>query len=204
MDELSRNQLPYATALALNATATEFQAAEQARIAQNFTLRHPAYILQTIKIDRQDWATKEKLEVVVKVDPSRNLLAKFEEGGIKTARGGGSVAIPIEAKTNPQDIVTAANRPKAFMLQTVSTSGGYSIAKGLKRVFLIEGPDGKGEIFQRVGRGKTSKLKLLFDLEKKVPIPASLGFIETARAIVAQRFAPNFVTAFAKALSTAR
>jgi hypothetical protein len=205
MDDFAKNQLPYATMKALNTTATDFQSAEQGHIAQNFTLRRVAFMLRQVRIDREDWATKEKLETVIKIDPNRNILGKFEEGGTKTSRNPqGSIAIPIEAKTSKADIVLASNRPKAFMLVTQNTKGGYSIAKGLKRVFLIEGPDGKGEIFQRVGTGKSSKLRLLYDLEKSVPIPAMLDFIPTARRIVAENFPRNFAAAFALAMNTAK
>lgn len=205
MDNFQKNQLPFALKNTLNYTALDFQKAERDRIAQNFTLRRPDFILNTVKIERGDFATKEKLEVIVSIDPTRDLLAKFEDGGVKESRNPqGSVAIPVDARINKNDIITPSNRPKAFQLQTVNTKGGYLIAKGLKRVFLIKGPDGKGEIFQRVGKGKTSRLKLLYDLTKRVPIPKALGFMGTAEATVNDRLQRNFDVAFADAMRTAR
>lgn len=201
---LERDQLPFAVMKALNKTGTDFQEAERGVIARNFTLRRATFIRNTVKIERGNFATKANLRTIINIDPTRDVLSKFEEGKDKTPREGSSIAIPVAAKRNKSDIVTRANRPKAYQLQDTTSSGSTRIAKGLKRVFMIKKADGTGGIFQRVGRGAASTIRELFTFEPRVPIPRSLHFYATARKTVAEKFPKNFRDAFANAMRTAR
>jgi hypothetical protein len=77
------NQLPFATAKALNECAVGFQTDERAVMQQDFIIRRP-WVLQRVKIDRGDFATKTKLSVRIRIDDQGDFLNKFEGGGIRT------------------------------------------------------------------------------------------------------------------------
>jgi hypothetical protein len=198
--EGGEKQLPFAMSKALNETATDFQTAERNVIASRFTLRRPDFIKRTIKIERGNFATKANLRAIVNVDEKRDLLSKFEKGGDKQPREGRSIAIPVEARRNKSDIVTKGNRPKAYQLQQVSAN----VAKGLKRTFLIRSADGKGALFQRVGRGKNSTIRNLFSFKSRVPIPKRLSFHDTARKTALTQWPKNMLKAFENAMRTAK
>jgi hypothetical protein len=122
---LGERQLPFATMKALNELATGFQADERAVIQSSFTVRRP-WVLQGVKIDREDFATKEKLEARVRIDQQRDFFDKFEEGGIRTPvtggihrKGGGggsarSLAIPVNVRRTKAQIILKSQTPKSF------------------------------------------------------------------------------------------
>ena len=83
---------------ALNATILDGQKSARSNIAERFTLRRSAFILNTVKIERGNFATKENLRAGVGIDRTRDILAKFEDGGTKTPREGSSIAIPVGAR----------------------------------------------------------------------------------------------------------
>lgn len=202
-DDAAKRQIPFATMKAINQTATDFQAAERTVISNNFTIRRSQFVLNTVKIERGNFATKDNLQAIIHIDPTRNELAKFEAGKPKLPTSGTSIAVPIAARRNKSDIITAANRPKALGLVNVPSKGGNIIARGLNRTFMIKRSDGTGGIFQRIGRGKGT-LKELFAFKPRVPIPKSLHFQETAVKTVTAKFSANFKTAFEYAMKTAR
>lgn len=205
LDAAGQRQIPFAMMKTLNNTAEDVQAEQQEHIARKFTLRRPTFILNTVKINRGDWATKEKLRSIVRIDPDRDVLSKFEDEGQKTPMfGGHSLAIPIEAKRSKSDIVSAGDRPKALELNPVSSSGSTKIAKGKKRTFLIQRADGSGGIYQRIGRGKGSTIRLLYTLKTRVPLPRNLQFVENATRVVNEKMPINWTKWFAEAMRTAR
>jgi hypothetical protein len=205
MTAFSERQVPYAAMKTINETAEDFQAEEQEGVARRFILRRPQFIMNTIKINRGDFATKDNLRAIVRVDPDRDVLSKFEDQGTKEAMfGGHSLAIPIDAKRSKQDIVSAGNRPRALQLINVFSSSSEKIARGIKGTFMIQKPDGSGGIYQRQGSGRGSSIHLLFLLKRKVTIPRSLQFIATAERIVAERLPENWAKWWNEALRTAR
>lgn len=208
MDALAQRQLPYALMKTINATAEDFQAAQQENVARRFTLRRPTFVMNTIKIERQNFATKDNLRAIVGIDPSRDVLSKFEDQGQKTPMfSGHALAIPIEAKRNKQDIVQNSMRPKALHLtfdnKSIGPVGGIKFAKGIKGTFLIQKADGSGGIFQRQGPGRGG-VHLLFKLMTKVPLPRTLTFVLTAKRVVAERMPINWERWLGEALRTAR
>lgn len=209
-------QLPYAAARALNECAVAFQADERAVMQSEFTIRRP-WVLQRIKINRNEFATKAKPEVVVRVDPQGDFLNKFEAGGIRTPRGGKkALSVPIGAKPNPRAIVKDSLRPKALDFKKV----GAGVFKGANRTFLIQRPDGTGVILQRKGRAVALKkrqhgplqkgqrrdyaLVVLYVLRPRTPVPADLHFVETARKSFALHWAPAFGKWWNESVRTAR
>jgi hypothetical protein len=193
-------QMPFAVSIAVKNLALDFQAAERQRLAQIFTLRRPDFVeKQGVKM--LQWPTKADPTAIVGTDPKADFLAKFEDGGEKTARSGGSLSLPVDARRNKHDIITPANRPRALI----------DAAKA-KRIFVVRPGDTDPRvaklapgIYQRIGRhGGHDRLKLLFAFEPHAEIPATLGFHETAVRIAQERWPQRFAEAMAQAIATAR
>jgi len=213
LDSASR-QLPFATATAINSTATDFQAAERAGIAARFTVRRAQFILRTVKIARGDFATKRKLEARVAIDPTRDVLAKFERGGQKRPRGQDPLSVPIEAR-----------RTRTGLVRRAETAARLGFPKGTRRlsragrartflvasvgIFRRRGPRHRGQRAPPTGRRKPSLfgdpgLQVLHIFRESVPIPPDLRFVLTARRTLHLRWAHNFARAWDHALRTAR
>ncbi|MEQ9569057.1 MAG: hypothetical protein RLN75_02615 [Longimicrobiales bacterium] len=78
------------------------------------------------------------------------------------------------------------------------------MAIGDKRTVSIFEPGGRGVILQRVGRGKSSRLKRLYLFVPDVPIEPELDFEDNARRVVRDEFDGHFAEAFDRAVRTAR
>jgi uncharacterized protein (DUF4415 family) len=194
MNDVGERQIPFAMMKTLNNTAEDVQAEQQEHIARKFTLRRPTFILNTVKINRGDFATKDNLRAIVRIDPDRDVLSKFEDEGKKTAMFAPvhAIAIPIEAKRGKNDILANNMRPRALQLTQIFSKGSNRIAEGLQRTFLIQKPDGSGGIFQRQGHGLGSTIHLLFKLKVTVPLPKSLKFVENATRVVNEKLPENW------------
>lgn len=191
-------QTKYALSLAINNTLNDAQTEVRRTLRAHFTLRRPTFIDRLIKRERTDFAKRDNLVGRLRVTGTGaggravgDLLSKFEEGGTKEVRGI-HVALPVEAKRNKYDIITAANRPRQL------------IDKG--KAFILPQKSGRGEVvLKRAGRGKNKRNVVLFALEAIRPkIPATLGFFKTTGGTVVQRFTAQLTKAIAKARSTAR
>ncbi len=198
--ELRRDQVPFATSLALNNTGKAVQSAQQETIRRNFKIRR-TWVLQGVKIAR--FSTKARLVVTIMIDRARDFLDKFEEGGIKRPRGK-HLAIPNEVRRTKSDIVGKAQRPRSFGFVFFGRGTKATIYKGNRRTFLMAKPDGSGGIFQRVGRRGGSRLKKLYSFTRDARIAPMLHFHDVARRVVSRVFPEEFRKAFAQALATAR
>lgn len=194
------DQIPFATSLAINTTAKEFQREQREGLKDRFTIRR-RWVLTGIKINRGDFATKRKLVARIHVDPARDFLTKFEEGGIKRPTGT-RLAIPHAVRRTATGVVSRSFRPRALRFREV----GGGMAKGEKRTFLVRAPGGRGAILQRFGRrgrggGST---RVLYTFAPAARIDPILEFEETGARVVRDRFEPNFEAAFDRAVRTAR
>lgn len=208
-------QLPFATARALNEVAVAFQMDEQQVIQGEFTVRRP-WVLKGVKIDRKDFATKSKLEVRIHIDPTRDFLNKFEQGGTKTPRSGISISIPIGARRSLQSIIPSKLRPKNLHFKP----GKHGTLVGDDGTFLIRKPNGAGVILQRKGRAVSLKKRLqgplmkgqrrdnnlvvLYVLKPKAPVPAELHFHDTARKTFTREWPRAFTKWWNESVRTAR
>jgi hypothetical protein len=205
-------QVTFAAANALNDTVFEARDAVRTDVQGNFIVRRP-WVLQGIQVPSGGKATRDKLEAELVLDPTREFLAKFEKGGTKSPRAGGSLAIPEAARPTPQSLIPARLRPRRLQIadaaaQTISfkRKGGIGRGRirqknqGLFRTFLVEGVG----IFQRTGRGAGSTTRLLYGFEPRAQIPADLHFERTAREVAARSYQRHFNTRFLEALRTAR
>jgi len=196
-------QMPFALSLAIRSTAEDARKAEYTRMGRVFTVRRPRWVFKSIKHKPQ--ASKRQgadMHSKLAIDPPGGLkradiLAKFERGGQKTARQAPMLSVPIEARRAKSGIITRANRPEALGFPKGRRS---TRQKGRKRTYLVP----RVGIFQRVGKGKRARSRLLYHFERSVPIPKTLGFVATVKKTVAQRFGHNFRAAFRRAMGTAR
>ena len=191
-------QTPFALSVAINDTLKDAQKVQRTHQRRVFTVRRPQFVDRSVKI--RPFATKRTLEGTMAIDPPggqkrADILAKFERGGQKRARDGRHLAIPIDVKRTKAGVVSRRNRPKGFNFKRV----GRSI-RGERRTFIIPGVG----IFQRVGRRKNSRIRLLYAFKTQVPIDRRLDFIANAERVVQRMFDKNFDRAFDRAVVTAR
>lgn len=219
LEGLVRDQLPFALSLALNNLGIQFVVIQQNGIEMRFNIRRPNYILPTVKMTR---GTKQNPDVRTFIDPERDILAKFEVGGVKRpgAFGSrvvmGSIAIPIDHRaTNDDGTIRMAMLPSNLGLASVrrlstkdsATELSRAGLKGARRTFVI--PPGRspglpsGGIMQRIGPGRRD-LALLFVLKPTIPIPAMLKFEETGKRVADEHWSVHMTNALERALATAR
>jgi hypothetical protein len=214
LGELER-QIPFAASLGMNNALKDAQLAVTRHVLSTFVVRRTKYIKQSIKISK--FSTKTDLTAVLEIDPTRDVLAKFEPGGVKTStRPDGSIVVPVEARRSVQGVIPKAERPRAFQFQYHGRGAKAVIFRGRDRTFLVRKPGKRGAIFQRVGppvrRGKgvtphqraQSKLRLLYVLTPGARIPATLHFKETAIREFQDRWPRAYRAALHRALRTAR
>jgi hypothetical protein len=68
LDDIRRNQVPFAMALAMNRTMEEVQEAQIKQVERAMTIRNRRFILQLIKIAPEDRAFKDRLAAGIRVE----------------------------------------------------------------------------------------------------------------------------------------
>lgn len=203
LTEQAAKQMPFALSLAIRNTAEDARKAEYARMGRIFTVRRPKWVFKSIKHKPQ--ASKRQgadMHSKLAIDPPggmkrADIIAKFERGGQKIARQAPMLSIPVGVRRTKAGIISKANRPEALGF----TKGARNRPqKGRKRTYLIP----RVGIFQRVGRGKRAKSRMLYHFQRSVPIPKVLGFVDTVKRTVARTFGRHFSEAFKRAMRTAR
>lgn len=179
-------QIRFATSKAVNDVRGDAQRAIQDSLGGRFTLRRAAFVKRTIKSNREDFSTKEKLEAVVRVDPEHDFLAKFEDGGAKTPRTGRAIAIPTEhVRRTKAQIVSKSQRPRPLI------AAGKAFSKA-------------GRLLLKIGRGAGGRLVTGYVFKASVRIPKRLGFVDTATRAVDQHWQARATAAIERAVSTMR
>ncbi len=187
------DQLPFATSLAINWTALEFQKRERSRLHDIFTIRRRSFAERSIKIRRGDFTTKTKPEATVRVDSPRgrsHIFTKFETDTSKRPFRGRSIAVPTEnVPRTGTGIIPKRWRPRSLLEKARQRRRG-------RRAFLIRRPGGRGTIFQRIN----GDIFALYQLVPRVSIDPELKFEVTARSTVRDVWAANFTRAFDRAI----
>jgi hypothetical protein len=198
MAEIGR-QAPFATSKALNAVANDAQAAIRQGLAGTFTLRREQFVSRTIYRfrtgqgpDGGDFATKASLRAIVRVNPSQDFLAKFEDGGRKTPVSGRNVAIPLPGvRKSASTVIPARMRPSKL--------------QGVKGVRRIDTPSGAYIVRDKGREGRKGwRTEFLYRLKASVPIRPMLRFGATAEATITKQFAVRATEAIEAAMRTAR
>jgi len=195
---LYSDQIPFATSRAINATAISFQEKQRQGIRERFTIRRQ-WVLRGVKINREDFARKDRLEARVHIDSARDFLIKFEKGGRKRPEGS-RLAIPAEVRRTKAGVVSRTLRPRALDFKPTG-DGRYA---GQKKTFMLRRPGGRGVIFQFFGRRGNRQTRTLFTFAPSAKIEPILKFEETATATIKREFEGHFSREFDRAVRTAR
>lgn len=163
-------QISYGSSVGLNNLATHMRDSELQGAKNSLTLRGRWYEPRSRFGFNVQFAKKNDLNAAVYT--RADWLILHTEGGIKTARG--RIAIPTaEVKRSKRDMITRANRPR-----------------NVKGSFLIHTHKGDA-IAVRKGRGKRSRLVILYWLEKQAKIKKVYDFYEIGKKVYdrnAQRY----------------
>jgi hypothetical protein len=219
IEQAFRDQLPFATSLAVNQTAKAVQQAIRAHIAAAFTIRRP-WVLQGVVIPRFSDKRDNPIQATVAIDPARRFLRKFEAGGTKVGSATEPIAIPGRAirpafpdlpalDLYPKNLRLVSRHGVTGILPAKShvTRRGVTQIQGKQRTFVLDGATMYGVrvsgIYQRFGPGRHD-FRLLWTYKRQIPIPARLLFEATAAATVQQVWPELFRAAYDRAIRTAR
>lgn len=172
------DQVPFAISLALN------DAAERTR-TRLITQTWPSHVrvrkagfMNAALTTRGQRATKRNLKVVIYDQLHRASLPLHAQGGVKLAKG--RLAIPTANVRIGSSGVVASQRPGALSRKVV-----------------------KGNlIFQRQGKGRAQKLRLMFKLAKSARIRKDVPFIDDFRSTMLAEIRQTFPKAMARAMLT--
>ncbi len=203
LTEAVLRQLPYTLRDALNATAKDFQRAEQNLVLREFDIKQQAFILNSIKVGRDGFARADKPRVTMEIDPDRNQLAKWETGGVKASIAGKSyVAIPSkEVKLTKRGLVPRSLYPGRFAPFRDVGRGGL-LAVGQEDTFIVRAKTGIPILLQRTGP-RTVRAIAIYKPAVNLG-PARLHFLQTAHATAQSAWGPNFARAWVANIQTAR
>lgn len=214
IQNLRRDQLPFATSLALNQTAKDVQQAEKDEIRTRFKAPTP-YVQNSPRVK---FSTKIDLQASVYIGGAveRSLLAQVEGGtrkqkpyeryltGILPANW---VVVPGKGAKIDQ----YGNMARSQLLQIVRTVRGSTRSKG---DYFISSPSQPQKarnggrlpygIWQRAGRGKVKKIVNVLFFLPRADYPQRFKFYQLAKQKVDQKFAANFQQAYARAVGSAR
>lgn len=178
LNQIQRQQIPYASSRALNDTAIDAQSAVIRAIPHVFNNR------------KRWWLKQQPTGIKVKFSNKRDLVASVftrayfafmqEKGGIKTPFRGKNLAIPT------------ALVPKKYR----NSSGAKDMISEKSNVFAT--PRG---VFKRVGK---KKVALMWSLSPFARIKKRFGFEMIVEKIVRRRFKRNFEVRLKQAIATAK
>lgn len=193
-DNLRKEQLPFATSLALNIVAATAQDEETAGLFERFQIRRPQRIQTAVRVKA---AKKRDLQAVLTIaDP---FLVQHEEESAIRKPGDlyGSIVQPVRERERRIGVLRGRGTPRSVLRQ--------------KKAFVQTMKSGKVGIFVR--RGKTwSKgpnphrlpIDLVFALEREAKLPGLLKFGATVVRVAQRDWAKAFDTGMRRALVTAR
>lgn len=207
LNALARQQLPYATALALTSLSKMVQADEVKNLAAKFKKPSP-FTLRSVKTIA---ARKTNLTATVYVmDTAAKYLEPYELGGVHKLAG--------KALLNPKDI--ALNQYGQLRKNTLAALKGRSdifIGPVKTKKGIVNGVWQRSAASASVTNKKTGKtrissrgvntsgaLKLLIRFGDALPVRMRLGYHARATALVNANFNAEMDKAMAKALASAR
>jgi len=176
LDDIARQQLPFAIAKTLTDLAKEAQLQIRSSIPKLFHVRS-TWTEKGVRIEparKADLISRGSCQSVVK-DIDRHMLLQ-ETGGIKRPTKSRRVAVPVPGFA--QGARGAGGRIKA----TKMPAPLLHEFKGKRKPFLMKTSAGNSIIAQRIGKGRA--VKALYALEPLVKIHARFGFAQTVVNVV--------------------
>jgi hypothetical protein len=200
-----RRQIPFATSKAINETAKDSQKYQRAYQLRAFDVTRRTFMERSVKI--KPFAKKRSLWARIQIEPPggkkrADVIAKFEKGGRKTAKSGQHVAVPIAGPRLTRRTRARPNIPSRYG-PFEPRKGQPTVLEGKKRTFVVT-RGSKAGVYQRIGRARKGKFRLLYTFKQSVTIDRRLNFIRNIKRIVNQRWDRNFSRAFRQAMRTAR
>lgn len=204
MIALGARQVPFASAVALNALAKGVRGVEQNEIDRTFTSPTPF----TRNAYRIEVATKSRpVAIVAAKDIQAEYLEPYVFGGdryLGTKRGmlapvTGNIALNQYGNLTKGKLAGLKGKPNVF-IGAVHTRGGKTINGVWQRPTASAGRASP----RRRGAATKSGLKLLIVFKDTTPAPKHLAFYERARSYVRANARHEFQTALQRAFATAR
>ena len=181
LERFKRNQIPFATSLALNTVGKGAREAARKGTHERFIVRRRAFIDRSFTMRA---SSKSRLFVELGVrDP---FLARHEEGG--TFRSSKAKALPKAVRSSKARVVPRSKWPGRV--------------RSDPRVFTRRLPSGAVSVVRRMGRRGIERV--LWTLVPSVRIKARLRFEETVRTHVARNWEREFGRALSRAIATAK
>ena len=165
--QYENKQIPFAVSLGLKWIGDSAQKAEQDHMRSAFKLRRDTFNVQGIKIAKEDRATKDKWELIIRLSDKTNYLEKFEESGLKQPVGGRHYLWIPNDKIFKNKIIQAGDPRRPKNLNLHRDAHGRII--GDERSFMIHTSNGQTLVLQRTGSSghkgytKSSIAKLTLD-----------------------------------------
>ncbi len=197
LSNLEQRQIPYALSKATNQVTLEARDYLKDRNRQAFIIRRP-WVLNGWRV-RLSNKRQTPIKATLWLDPTRDFLSKFEDGGSKQSRSGSSLTVPIEARRGAKGLVPKALSIRALQLRKHVTKNGKIQLKGVNGAFTVR-PGNVTLVLQRKGK----RVDTLYAFKRSVPIPASLQFYATVGRYVANEWPSIMGEALGEAIRTAR
>lgn len=190
----AQQQIPYATAQAINNTMKGAQTAIGNDIKNSMIIRNAAFLKYSLKITQ--FARKTNLEGVLSIadlpgKQSADLLSKFDTTSNitrKEPKQAHELAIPTaQVQPHKQSIIPSSKRPRNLDAIKIKAKSGVDI------------------LVAKNGRSKRAPLQVLYILSKRgVPISHRFSFFTIGQRYVMEHFQDEFDKAFVQAMATAK
>lgn len=198
------DQVPFATARAINDAALASQRVQRVHQQRVFEQRRPRWQERAVKI--KPFATKRKPEAKISIDPPggrgrAEMLTQHESDSRKTPFSGRFVAVPTEhVRRTASGVIRKSDRPS--VIRERGRRGRGTTRRGeFGRGTFLRMRGRRGAIWERTQDGG---LRPLYWLVPSVPLDQRLDFFENVRTTVLSTFADAFTRRFDEAMRTAR
>lgn len=189
------DQVPHATANAINDTAKDAQKVQRAHQRSIFDVKRPVWVDRAVKI--KPFATKQRAEARISIDPpggKADVLGQHEADIRKTPIQGGHIATPTEnVPRTAAGVVRTSWRPGR--LKKRSFRGGF-------RTFVRQTPRGRAIFSDESSFG--GGIVALYWLDRSVPLHQDLDFVHNVITTALRTYPGNFVKRFDQSIRGAR
>lgn len=184
MTELERNQVPFATSLAMNETIKDIRkriiAVTWPKAFEVRNKRFPGVVF------RMKFSKKGDLEAVLYDQLGREYLERHTTGGVKKANSGGNLAIPVNVRRAPTGRIPKNRKPRVITAK--------------KSTFIRRGKSGHNLIIERV-KGETF---VRYVLAPSARIDSTFRFYEDAMDTFNRVIEGHWNTGMTRALRTSK
>ncbi|HXA47267.1 MAG TPA: hypothetical protein VNW52_06535 [Burkholderiaceae bacterium] len=207
-------QIPFATAVALTATAKLVQATEVDDMKRTFKNPSPF----TLKSVRLIPALKSNpVATVFVMDKAADYLAPYEDGGLHKLSSR-ALLNPKDIRLNqygqlPRNTLAMLKARPDIVIGPIKTRNGivngvWQRVTDTKKVTLLNAKGkrlrGLNKLARDTSGKQTSRLKLLIRFGNALPVTQHLGYKDRAKVVIATSFAPEFKKALAQATASAK